>query len=148
MTVTFRWHGVIGIQECYQMPYLNRKIQDNMDATCHVHLLSDTITMNQGGHWRCDYVTDPVFQEKSYKTNLHLFSACAGVVWRSVNINDCSQESIFLRECHMVIFIPFFIVTEFHFKFTHYSTPCATLRTVCLALNDSNNSVKAVDLKV
>ena len=31
--------GAIGIQECYQMPYLNRKIQDNMDATRHVHLV-------------------------------------------------------------------------------------------------------------
>ena len=53
MTVTVWWHGVIGIQECYQIPYLNRKIRDNMDATRHVHLsglAQDTITMNQGGH--------------------------------------------------------------------------------------------------
>ena len=60
---------------------------------------------NQGGHWRCDCVTDLVFQEKSYKTNLHLFSAYAGVVWRSVNKNNRSRESIFLREGHIWWFL-------------------------------------------
>ena len=80
---------------------------------------------NQGSHWRCDYVTDLVFQEKSYKTNLHLFSAHAGVVWRSVNKNNCSREVNFSeRWSYMVICIPFFMVTAFHFEFTHCSTSC------------------------
>ena len=64
---------------------------------------------NQGGHWRCDCVTDLVFQEKSYKTNLHLFSAYAGVVWRSVNKNNRSRESIFWEK---VIYGDFFIPFE------------------------------------
>ena len=35
-----RWEEFrVGIQECYQMPYLNRKFQDNMDVTRHVHLV-------------------------------------------------------------------------------------------------------------
>ena len=80
---------------------------------------------NQGGHWRCDFVT-LVFQEKSHETNFHLFSACAAVVWRSVNKNNCSQESIFLseRRSFMVILIPSFIVMSFHLNFTHCSTSC------------------------
>ena len=92
---------------------------------CASGLAQATITLNQGAHWRYDYVTDLVFQEKSYKTNLHLFSAYAEVVWRSVNKNDCSQESILSERSsymYMVIVIPFFIVTAFHFKFTHCST--------------------------
>ena len=82
---------------------------------------------NQGSHWRCDYVTDLVFQEKSYKTNLHLFSAYAGVVW-SVNKNNSSRDSIFSERSYMymVIFLPFFTVTAFHFKLTHCSTSCHT----------------------
>ena len=65
-------------------------MNNHQTCTCPGH--------NQGGHSRCDYVTDQVFQDKSYKTNLHLFSAYAGLVWRSVNQNSCSRESIFFWE--------------------------------------------------
>ena len=98
---------------------------DHHHRTEPYHVLRPGYT--QGGHWRCDYVTDLVFQEKSYKTNLHLFSAYTWVVWRSVKTNNCSRESIFSERRsyrEKVIFIPFFIATAFNFEFTHCSTSC------------------------
>ena len=36
-----------------------------------------------------------MFKKESYKINLHLFSAYARVVWKSVNKKNCPRESIF-----------------------------------------------------
>ena len=65
------------------------------------------------------------FKKSHIKLIFTCFFAYAGVVWRSVNKNYCSRESIFSeRRSYMVIFIPFFIITAFHLKFTHCSTSC------------------------
>ena len=97
----FFWEKVIYGYFYYTFSSLRRFISDSVNnhqtCTCPGH--------NQGGHSRCDYVSHQVFQEKSYKTNLHLFSAYAGLVWRSVNQNNCSRESIFLREGHNWLFL-------------------------------------------
>ena len=77
----------------------------NAGISSHIHPVH-----NQCGHWRCDYDTELVLQEKSYKTNLPLFSAYAGVVWRSVNKNNCIFSE---RRSYMVIVYPFSSLRRF-----------------------------------
>ena len=102
---------------------------------------------NQGGHWRCDYVTDQVFQEKSYKTNHHLFSVYAGVLWRSVKSIIALEKAFFLREGHIWwLLYPFSSLRRFISNSPIVLHHGWIWRTVCSSLNDSNDSLKEVDL--
>ena len=91
---------------------------------------------NHGGHSRCDYVRLLVFQEKPYKTNLHLFYAYAGVVWRSVNKNSCSRDSILLREGHIWWFLHTFSSIQSFISNSPIVLHHAIWRTVCLIITE------------